>query len=1176
MSSTTVAYQPKESKLWACIKEVILDNAEGEFWQRFAELGGRLVANAMGFHGDVANAFAKAIAGEIFNVARTIANVNSGSASTKDVLYALTRAGSQIFLKTKDSMFEGELSKFEKFVGFSKFVGGKFFWPYTIAKVLFEWLSPLFPCLLRDDPAPTKDPAEQASSPLVIDLNGDGVGSYKLKNGVYFDLDNNGFKEKTAWAHYQDGLLALDLNGNGTIDNGAELFGNHTLLKNGEKAANGFDALAQYDDNGDGIINNKDKVWKKLLVWQDKVNDGVSQADELTAISKTGITAINLGYKNSSTVDENGNKHSQQSTVVWKDGKTTGIDDVWFNSDLTRTQSTATLDGVSDKVLEQLYALPDVQGFGNLESLMIAMSQNSKLLNMVKKYVAANKTNRANMLDDLIFEWAGVAKVDKTSRGSYIDARVLKTIEVLTGGEFKQNGYNRNPGSGAADELRKEYAKFKNYVHSMILAQTDYADLFAMETVTNVVTGEVQMVFSNLKAKLTELAKGLSWNNTTLAKTNAIYDLVSVLNGIGTYAVLPIQNMIDDVKALGKDNAVLDYYLKQNVMVGTANNDTVSGNNENNLLYGLNGDDTLYGGDGNDRLYGGAGNDRLYGENGNDTLNGGAGNDYLNGGYGNDVYLFDANFGQDWIYNYDTTEKRKDIIRFTDNRKVSDFTFTRSGDDLIIKAKKGEDKLTVQAYFNNDAKGAYRIDEIQFKDGTKLTVDKVKAMVQQATAGDDTLYAYAVGNTLNGGNGNDTLHGAAGNDTLNGGNGNDRLNGNGGNDTLNGAAGDDTLYGADGNDKLLGGAGNDRLYGENGNDTLNGGAGNDYLNGGYGNDVYLFDANFGQDTIYNYDKTENRKDVIRFTDNRKVSDFTFTRSGTNLIIKAKTGDDKLTVQNYFNADGKGAYRIDEIQFKDGTKLSVDKVKEMVQQGTSGNDTLYAYAVGNTLNGGNGNDTLHGAAGNDTLNGGNGNDRLNGNGGNDTLNGAAGDDTLYGGNGNDKLLGGAGNDKLYGENGNDTLNGGAGNDYLSGGYGNDVYLFDANFGQDTIYNYDKTEKRKDVIRFTDNRKVSDFTFTRSGTNLIIKAKTGDDKLTVQNHFNSNYRIDELQFKNGTKLTTAHIDAIIADPTLAATEASLQKMINAMASFGSGSATTLLASNTDNLLNPNNYLTGSGVA
>ena len=123
---------------------------------------------------------------------------------------------------------------------------------------------------------------------------------------------------------------------------------------------------------------------------------------------------------------------------------------------------------------------------------------------------------------------------------------------------------------------------------------------------------------------------------------------------------------------------------------------------------------------------------------------------------------------------------------------------------------------------------------------------------------------------------------------------------------------------------------------------------------------------------------------------------------------------------------------------------------------------------------------------------------------------------------------------------------------------------------------KIEGRRVIIRFTDNRKVSDFTFTRNYDDLIIKAKKGDDKVTIQNHFDSNCRIDELQFNNGTKLTSAHIDAIIADPTLVATEASLNRMITAMASFGSASATTLSARNTDNLLNPNNYLTGSGAA
>ena len=48
---------------------------------------------------------------------------------------------------------------------------------------------------------------------------------------MYFDLDKNGFAEKTAWIGTEDGFLALDRNGNGIIDNGGELFGDQVELK---------------------------------------------------------------------------------------------------------------------------------------------------------------------------------------------------------------------------------------------------------------------------------------------------------------------------------------------------------------------------------------------------------------------------------------------------------------------------------------------------------------------------------------------------------------------------------------------------------------------------------------------------------------------------------------------------------------------------------------------------------------------------------------------------------------------------------------------------------------------------------------------------------------------------------------------------------------------------------
>ncbi|MCL5689638.1 calcium-binding protein, partial [Neisseria meningitidis] len=103
--------------------------------------------------------------------------------------------------------------------------------------------------------------------------------------------------------------------------------------------------------------------------------------------------------------------------------------------------------------------------------------------------------------------------------------------------------------------------------------------------------------------------------------------------------------------------------------------------------------------------------------------------------------------------------------------------------------------------------------------------------------------------------------------------------------------------------------------------------------------------------------------------------------------KAKDGSGQVTVQSYFQNDGSGAYRIDEIHFDNGKVLDVATVKELVQQSTDGSDRLYAYQSGSTLNGGLGDDYLYGADGDDLLNG------------------DAGNDSIYSGNGNDTLDGG---------------------------------------------------------------------------------------------------------------------------------------------------------------------------
>jgi hypothetical protein len=91
---------------------------------------------------------------------------------------------------------------------------------------------------------------------------------------VHFDHDSNGFAERSGWIKGDDGLLVLDRNGNGTIDNGSELFGDHTALAAGGSARNGFLALADFDNNHDGAIDAQDAVYTQLRVWQDKNANG--------------------------------------------------------------------------------------------------------------------------------------------------------------------------------------------------------------------------------------------------------------------------------------------------------------------------------------------------------------------------------------------------------------------------------------------------------------------------------------------------------------------------------------------------------------------------------------------------------------------------------------------------------------------------------------------------------------------------------------------------------------------------------------------------------------------------------------------------------------------------------------------------------------------------------------
>lgn len=180
-------------------------------------------------------------------------------------------------------------------------------------------------------------------SPIVVNLDRAPAPrtSKWSETKVIFDLNGDGRPEQTGWIAPGSFLLALDLNANGQIDDGRELFGTATQLPGSLKAENGYRALAQYDKNNDGVIDSKDRIFNKLLLWDDRDQNGLSSAPELQSISVAGITSFGLQATQLTGLDSKTHEGADTNRVYYKSlvhgPKACGKEgcptfDVWFNT----------------------------------------------------------------------------------------------------------------------------------------------------------------------------------------------------------------------------------------------------------------------------------------------------------------------------------------------------------------------------------------------------------------------------------------------------------------------------------------------------------------------------------------------------------------------------------------------------------------------------------------------------------------------------------------------------------------------------------------------------------------------------------------------------------------------------------------------------------------------------
>jgi Ca2+-binding RTX toxin-like protein len=588
----------------------------------------------------------------------------------------------------------------------------------------------------------------------------------------------------------------------------------------------------------------------------------------------------------------------------------------------------------------------------------------------------------------------------------------------------------------------------------------------------------------------------------------------------------------------------------------------------------------FFGGYDNETLSGGAGADTLRGRKGNDVLSGGTGNDVLSGEGGDDTYLFSRGDGQDIIRDYvDSFEgggQGTDTILLGANISPSDVRVTQadSGYDIVLSIIGTTDQITLDQTANSEN---FRVERVQFADGTVWTAAEMQTMATTPTGGNDVFFG-----------GLD-------------------------NDTLSGAAGADTLRGRYGHDILIGGTGNDTLSGEGGDDT------------------YRFALGDGQDIVRDlvnsFDGGVNGTDAIEFGAGITPGMVTVTQAdgGRDLILKLTGTTDQITLDDTLASSG---YQIELVKFVDGTIWTSSDLLQRATGATPGNDTLYGGSGNETLAGLAGNDTLLGRSGNDLLIGGTGNDTLSGeagddtyrfergdgqdivrdyagagangfdtlefgdtilpadvtvtqaDGGNDfvfTINGTtdrvtidqainyspyyieqvrfadgtiwsaadlltrsitptSGNDNFAGGRFNDTISGGTGNDTIRGRYGNDILIGGTGNDFLSGDGDNDIFRFGLGDGQDIVSDYinaiDNGGGGSDFVEFLTGITPSMVSVSQAdnGNDLILTITGTMDRVTLDQTVNdSRYRIEEVRFANGTAWNAALLLAMATTPS-----------------------------------------------
>ncbi|MBK2356766.1 calcium-binding protein [Francisella hispaniensis] len=815
--------------------------------------------------------------------------------------------------------------------------------------------------------------------PLTFDLDGDGIETLSVEEGVLFDHEAKQVREGTGWVSSDDGLLVRDLDGNGTIDSGRELFGDNTLKADGTKAAHGFEALAELDSNADGIIDANDTEFENLQVWQDTNSDGISQANELKDLSQVGVSSIDLSHQSINRATDGG-VISDISTFTKIDGATAEIGNLFLDKEPARSEFTDEV-AISGEILSTGI---DIRGIGAVRNLSQAASLNPDLASILSE-VSANSM-AGLQTETIVKEWAKSAKFSDTlnlenitledgtsfkfniSEDTRSKLEQIQTLETFTGNKIIQtkvdgnqltmtygsvnmnyniavgqenvlsdnvfaNGWNTVNRTRAIniDQITNGYNSIVSSVDKSLFDQIIYQELLSqLEFNYDDVNSDILVNFDKLDEYLVdEITNDYTHGTSLLNKLIDSRGDVLIKNGwdINNFLANDVANALSEslnVKVSIVNTNKLSYDIDGKLYtIGS-----LSGTSLDDFILGTSRDDVITRYSGNDVVYAGAGDDIIYTgrfNNNSEYIEGGLGNDTILTSYtkNESVYKYNLGDGLDIIkrdnYGY-RAPNRNDKIVFGEGISQDDIQFTKQGSNLFVTIGSDlEQGIVLENFYSLHWTKMSLINKLEFADQSILDLGDI------LLDGIDSTSLVGMGNTIynedhifSHSNTYDVIYGNSGNNDLAAFGGFNILDGRDGDDKLRGSG---VLIGGGGSDNLIAFDARDYTYHQN---LLEGGKGDDYISLSSGSEnVIKYNLGDGFDVIRGDDQYGiiNKNSKVVFGKDISKNDLLFGQEVKDLLVFFK-GDASqgMRIKNFFEADQYKTSKVSKFEFVDGSIL----------------------------------------------------------------------------------------------------------------------------------------------------------------------------------------------------------------------------------------------------------------